>query len=320
MKSKEYFNYLLYIGVILPEDEAQIKEIIQNETKEKFINNDKNKFIQNLMGDYLASLNKESLIKLGINIYNQYHKNKLITIGKHLTKMTKILQKKIFHETKYYLNKLKKQFTNKENKNNIDKISRSQSSDKLNQYYNNINFNKYTIYNNYYPKLQKEFLERMDKYNTKKENNKKFQELLKEEEINFICTFSPDLSLTKNRNSYNKNIFRNKNYNSIEKIDEEKPIKKVDNNRMTKLYNDYQQQNIKKEKLKDIIDKENGYTFSPKLNKESKYNKKIKDNLYERNKKLLTSRKNFVEGFNLLRDLQMKGLDVNKISIDLSKV
>ena len=160
----------------------------------------------------------------------------------------------------------------------------------------------------------------MDKYNTKKENNKKFQELLKEEEINFICTFSPDLSLTKNRNSYNKNIFRNKNYNSIEKIDEEKPIKKVDNNRMTKLYNDYQQQNIKKEKLKDIIDKENGYTFSPKLNKESKYNKKIKDNLYERNKKLLTSRKNFVEGFNLLRDLQMKGLDVNKISIDLSKV
>ena len=145
MKSKEYFNYLLYIGVILPEDEAQIKEIIQNNTKEKFINNDKNKFVQNLMGDYLASLNKESLIKLGINIYNQYHKNKLITIGKHLTKMTKILQKKFFHETKYYLNKLKKQFTNKENKNNIDKISRSQSSDKLNQYYNNINFNKFNI-------------------------------------------------------------------------------------------------------------------------------------------------------------------------------
>lgn len=87
-----------------------------------------------------------------------------------------------------------------------------------------------------------------------------------------------------------------------------------------KLYNDYQQTIIKKQKLSENIDKENGITFSPKLNKESKYNKKIKDNLYERNKKLLTSRKNFVEGFNLLRDLQMKGLDVNKISIDLSKV
>ena len=49
------------------------------------------------MGDYLASLNKESLIKLGINIYNQYNKNKLITIGKHLTKMSNILQKKFLN-------------------------------------------------------------------------------------------------------------------------------------------------------------------------------------------------------------------------------
>ena len=90
--------------------------------------------------------------------------------------------------------------------------------------------------------------------------------------------------------------------------------------RMIKLYNDHQQNNLKKQKLKENIDKENGITFSPKLNKDSKYNKKIKDNFYERNKKLVTDRKNFVEGFNLLRDLQMKGLDVNKISIDISKV
>ena len=34
MKSKEYFNYLLYIGVILPEDEAQIKDILKNPPKE----------------------------------------------------------------------------------------------------------------------------------------------------------------------------------------------------------------------------------------------------------------------------------------------
>ena len=317
MKTHEYLDYLLYIGVILPEDEEQIKGIIQDEAKDNF--NNKDNFIQNLMGDYLASLNKNSLIKLGINIYNHYYKNKSVTVGKHLTRMFTLLQKKLFNKKKYYLNKLKKQ-NNLEYNNNTDKIVRSLSSDKFDKYYNNININKYTIYNNYYPKSQKEFLDRMDKYNTKKENNMKFQQSQKEEEINFVCTFSPDLSLTKNKNDYNKKILRNKNYNSKEKIQEGKPIKKVDNNRMTKLYNDYQKQNIKKEKLKEMIDKENGITFSPKLNKESKYNKKIKDNFYERNKKLITSRQNFVEGFNLLRALQMKGLDVNKISIDLSKV
>ena len=86
-----------------------------------------------------------------------------------------------------------------------------------------------------------------------------------------------------------------------------------------KLYNDYQQTIIKKQKLSENIDKENGITFSPKLNKESKYNKNIRDNFMQRNQKLLTDKKNFVDGFNLLRDLQMKGVDINTISIDISK-
>jgi hypothetical protein len=106
---------------------------------------------------------------------------------------------------------------------------------------------------------------------------------------------------------------------SIENIEEEKPKRKVDNQRMMKLYNDYQQTIIKKQKLSENIDKENGITFSPKLNKESKYNKNIRDNFMQRNQKLLTDKKNFVDGFNLLRDLQMKGVDINTISIDISK-
>ena len=318
MKKNEYFDYLLYIGVILPENIEQIKGIIKNEIKEKLKNNEKDIFMKKLMGDYLASLDKESLIKLGINIFNQYSKNKSLTICKHLIKMFNILQNIIFHNTKYFFNKWKK--FDLENKNNIETFTRSQSSDKLSKYYNNISISKYNTYNDYYQKSYKEFLERMEKYNTKKENDKKFQQSLKEEEINFLCTFSPDLSLTKKNNYYNRRIYKNKKSNSIENIEEEKPKRKLDNNRMIKLYNDHQQNNLKKQKLKENIDKENGITFSPKLNKDSKYNKKIKDNFYERNKKLVTDRKNFVEGFNLLRDLQMKGLDVNKISIDISKV
>lgn len=93
---------------------------------------------------------------------------------------------------------------------------------------------------------------------------------------------------------------------------DEKPKKKVDNDRMNKLYYDFHRKNLNKEKLKKNIDRENGITFAPKLN--SQYNKRIKDNFYERNQKLLEDKKDFVNGFNLLRDLQMKGIDINQLS------
>ena len=318
MKTNEYFDYLLYIGVILSENIEQIKGIIQNSKNDK--KEEENLFLQNLMGDYLSSLDKDSLIKLGVNIYNQYSKNKSTAIGKHLTKMCNAIQNLLLKKAKYCFNLLKNRF-NSESKKNISKLSRSQSSDKFNKYYNNISINKYISYNNFNPKSQGGFLERMNKYNTKKENNKKFQQCLKEEEINFVCTFSPDLSLTKkNTTNFNKRFNKNKKLNSAENIKEEKPKRKVDNDRMMKLYNDFQQQKLKNEKLQENIDKENGITFSPKLNKDTKYDKKITDNFLERNKKTITNRKNFVEGFNLIRDLKMKGLDVNQIYIDFSKM
>ena len=318
MKTNEYFDYLLYIGVILSENIEQIKGIIQNSKNDK--KEEENLFLQNLMGDYLSSLDKDSLIKLGVNIYNQYSKNKSTAIGKHLTKMCNALQNLLLKKAKYCFNLWKNRF-HSESKKNISKLSRSQSSDKFNKYYNNISINKYISYNNFNPKSQGNFLERMNKYNTKKENNKKFQQCLKEEEINFVCTFSPDLSLTKkNTTNFNKRFNKNKKLNSAENIKEEKPKRKVDNDRMMKLYNDFQQQKLKNEKLQENIDKENGITFSPKLNKDTKYDKKITDNFLERNQKTITNRKNFVEGFNLIRDLKMKGLDVNQIYIDFSKM
>ena len=319
MKKNEYLDYLLYIGVILSENVEQIKGIIKNSIINK--KEEENIFMQNLMGNYLSSLDKDSLIKLGVNIYNHYSKNKSSAIGKHITKMCNVLKNLFLKKTKYCFNLLKNAINFKSRKYSA-KTSRSQSSDKLNKYYNNINMNKFISYNNnFYPKSQEGFLKRMDKYNNKKESNKKIQQCLKEEEINFICTFSPDLSLTKkNTNNFIRSSHKNKKFNSTKNIKEEKPKRKVDNDRMIKLYNDFQQKKIKNEKLQEDIDKENGITFSPKLNKDSAYSKKITDNFLERNQKLITDRKNFVEGFNLLRDLQMKGLDVNQISIDFSKM
>ena len=74
---KQYFDYLIYIGVILPENTEQLKLKLKNIKKSN--KNDNNIFIKNLIGEYLSSLNKESLNKLGLNIYEQYFKNRKVT-------------------------------------------------------------------------------------------------------------------------------------------------------------------------------------------------------------------------------------------------
>ena len=322
---KQYFEYLKYIGVILPENTEQIKTKLKKQQKEKNIKKDNNIFIQNLMGEYLSSLNNECLNKLGNNIYNQYIKNRKVTLCKHLIKIFNIFQNLYYRHAQHCLNIWKNKICFMNNSNSTIKISKSQSSDKLskiNQYYNNINQDKYSSYSNYHTlrKSQNCFFERMNKYNIKKEKNKQLQESLKEEEINLFCTFSPDLTLTKKNNNSKKPIPFNKKHIIKEYISEEKPKRKVNNEAMIKLYNDYHQSTLRKEKLKESIDKENGLTFSPRVNKDSKYNKNIRDNFYERNNKLIIDKKNFIEGFNLVRDLQLKGIDVNMISIDVSKI
>ena len=319
---KQYFDYLIYIGVILPENKEQMKMKLKDNKKVKTSKKDNNVNIQNLIGEYLLSLNKESLTKLGNNIYEQYIKNRKVTICKHLIKIFNIFQNLFYRHAKYCFNfwKNKHRFINSNNTSN--KISRSRSNDRfsqLSQYYDNIHLNRYVAYHNYSNILQKDFFERMNKYNTKKEMNKKLQQSLKEEEINLFCTFNPDLTLTR-KNNFKRRTLTNKKPIYKDNIVEEKPKRKVDNEKMLKLYNDHQQNTLKKQKLKENIDKENGITFSPRLNNDSKYNKNIRDNFYERNNKLIIDKKNFVEGFNLVRDLQMKGIDVDMISIDVSKV
>ena len=319
---KQYFDYLIYIGVILPENKEQMKMKLKDNKKIKTSKKDNNVNIQNLIGEYLLSLNKESLTKLGNNIYEQYIKNRKVTICKHLIKIFNIFQNLFYRHAKYCFNIWNNKHRLINSNNTSNKISRSQSNDRfsqLSQYYDNIHLNRYVAYHNYSNILQKDFFERMNKYNTKKEMNKKLQQSLKEEEINLFCTFNPDLTLTR-KNNFKRRTLINKKPIYKDNIVEEKPKRKVDNEKMLKLYNDHQQNTLRKQKLKENIDKENGITFSPRLNNDSKYNKNIRDNFYERNNKLIIDKQNFVEGFNLVRDLQMKGIDVDMISIDVSKV
>ena len=58
MKIKQYFEYLLYIGVILPENKEQMKIKIQNFIKEK---SEKKKGIADILRDTIETENKKIL-------------------------------------------------------------------------------------------------------------------------------------------------------------------------------------------------------------------------------------------------------------------
>ena len=330
MKTKEFFDYLQYIGVTSDDNFYIMSSLVEKKTKENENNKEleKNSFMKSLMGEYFITLNKEQLEKLGSHIYDKYIINKSLTISKHLLRLLSIkedllyrklksffilwknilsleknVKPKIFHHSastdKLFGIPLSKQKNMSDlNLNNINSINKN--------IFNNINFNNQFLSPN--------FLTRLEKYNNKREYDKRIMRSINDDDITNNCTFTPNLSLTRKRNNKFRKKFEISKHTNIEspcKI-EEKPKKKVDKDRMYKLYTDFQRKNINKEKLKKNIDKENGITFTPKLNVNSQYNKKIKDNFFERNQKLLNDKKNFINGFNLLRDLQMKGVDINQ--------
>ena len=320
MNTKEFFDYLSYIGILSESNFQILSSIVEKKTKENENNKniEKNEFLKSLIGEYLASLSKEDLIKLGSHIYDKYISNKTLTMSKHLIRIIAIKENFLYNKLKSYFIFWKNiAFVEKSAKPKI--IQRSKSTDKLYripnsiQNYNNncsnINNNKKNF--NYF--LSPSLCTKLEKYNHKKETKS-----INVDDISSNCTFTPNLSLTKKKN----NKIRKKNEMNSRIIttgtqdkEDGKPKRKVDNDRMNKLYYDFHRKNLNKEKLQKNIDRENGITFAPKLN--FQYNKRIKDNFYERNQKLLEDKKDFVNGFNLLRDLQMKGIDINQLSDEI---
>ncbi len=363
MKTKEFFDYLNYIGILTNDYLTILTSIVDNKTKENENNKniDKTTFMKSLMGDYLTSLNKEQLAKLGTNIYDKYLANKSLTVSKHLSKMFSILNNLFLKNLKSYFIILKKHIIKGKNQKH-KAFPRSFSSDEFfnksnkkkrnisnlnNLYSNNLN-NKYIDINN--QKMNSDFFERLDKYSTKLESDKKKAKIMNEDNILINCTFSPNLSLTKKRNNKLGGKSRLLKYMTLEspKNIEEKKKRKVDANRVNKLYNDYKTNRKHTEKLQQIFDKEDGITFSPRINaKSQKFNinedfvernrklfekikerniifhedkkvvepkplKYINEKFYERNKKIIDDKKKVVDGFEKFRDLFLEGAFSNK--------
>ena len=155
---------------------------------------------------------------------------------------------------------------------------------------NNIENNEYKS-NNILSQVSPNFI--VDKFIHRQEDYAKITSLTRkkiqkdnEDEYNQICTFNPKVnqklrSLYKESKSpahlrlYNDSIDR-----QIKQIENEnlfynnynycyKPNRKVDQNKIEELYNEYKLKDLKTKKLTNKIDKENGCTFMPEINKKA---------------------------------------------------
>lgn len=308
--NSELISYLIYIGV-LAEESIKLLNIKKAQNKTEDNNNDRISLMKKILNDYLLSLKKEELSKIGNNIIEKYIRNKNVTINKHLLKVVNIINN-------YFLKKIRKCFFKiklyslKPKKNISVKTAKSRK--------NKLQLTNLYIYNHNHSQIDnKDFFERLNKFNIKKQKDQTICCSQNEKEMNYICTFAPDLSLTTKKNKkYNRSMENNPSRKKKIIIPNKKNItiqkskKKFDQERVYKLYNDFQTNHLNKLRLKEDLDRENGITFHPNVKQNPLYNKQLVNNFYERNKKLLKDRKDFVDGFNFLRNLQMKGIDINK--------
>lgn len=104
MKTKEFFDYLQYIGVTSDDNFYIMSSLVEKKTKENENNKEleKNSFMKSLMGEYFITLNKEQLEKLGSHIYDKYIINKSLTISKHLLRLLSIKEDLLYRKLKSF--------------------------------------------------------------------------------------------------------------------------------------------------------------------------------------------------------------------------
>ena len=264
---KNYFDYLMYIGVTSESTSSVIIQLLKSKYK-KFNSNSIDDLLISLSCNYIKSLTQEQLELKGKNIYEQFLKNKLKASLKQL--------KKVLNIKYHFLKRQKKKYFNIWRLESINLATHKSES-----------FSKNTVKKSSYSNLSlsiNNFLDRINYYNDRKRKIMESLNDIKENNITSNCTFSPNI---KRKSKKNIKIF--------EKINEKR--RNYNKNLYNFLYDDYKIKNIELEELSKKIYDERGVTFSPKLNSDSKYNNKIKDNFFERNQKMIDKKQSLLSVF-----------------------
>lgn len=295
--TKEFVDYLFYIGIINNENLEIFLQCFQNVNKEKNVNNQQN--LLNSLINYFKNLKINDLENLAKNIFNKFIENKNKIVNKFLKNITKI-------KSNLNLVILKKYFSkwNKKKETNFNSISCNFENKKekiINS--NNISLNKKSN--------SVKFLTRLNNYNLISERHKN-KMLIQNYNLDEIqCTFNPNLNLTKNNYKTIKSRYIAKS-NSVNSLDNKNYIiinekkKKLNKKAINKLYNDYKLQKEKKFNLIEKIDLEKGITYKPNLNLNNKYAKKIEGDVILRGQQMIKEKNDFIDSYNYLREMDIK--------------
>ena len=295
--TKEFVDYLFYIGIINNENLELFLQCFQNINKEKNVNNQQN--LLNSLINYFKNLKINDLENLAKNIFNKFIENKNKIVNKFLKNITKI-------KSNLNLVILKKYFSkwNKKKETNFNSISCNFENKKekiINS--NNISLNKKSN--------SVKFLTRLNNYNLISERHKN-KMLIQNYNLDEIqCTFNPNLNLTKNNYKTIKSRYIAKS-NSVNSLDNKNYIiinekkKKLNKKAINKLYNDYKLQKEKKFNLIEKIDLEKGITYKPNLNLNNKYAKKIEGDVILRGQQMIKEKNDFIDSYNYLREMDIK--------------
>ena len=327
--SKEFIDYLQYIGFLSKHSINNFLTILNNEIENtNNYNNNNSNILLNSIINFLSNLTNNDIKNLANGLLERFNENKKKIKEKYLQKLLEIYENKFLF---YFLNKWK----NKKNFNHHHKISSyiennySTNSYKfLNNNYNNNSYkknlsyknlkhasNNFIINNSTNPNLKEDFFSRLKNYSKKTQDNIEKNIIRSENELKQLCSFSPKVnSNSKNvKSKYNKiNSNKDLKSNNYRKNSNSKLSTLSNKEAIDRLYNDYKDSQIRKKNLQKEIDEERGLTFKPKIFTE-KNGFLIEDNFEERNKKLLEDRKNFAFIYDYLSENSVGGGKTNDL-------
>ena len=335
--SKEFIDYLQYIGFLSKNSINNFLTILNNEI-DNVNNNNKNNIIINNSNillnsiiNFVSNLTNNDIKNLANGLLERFNENKNKIKEKYLLKLFEIYQNKYLYYfvikwkniIKFYNNNFHNKissyvennynstisynFLNNNNSNNNSKIYKKNLS------YKNLNSSHNFINNSKNPNLKEDFFSRLKNYSKKAQDNIEKNIIRSENELKLLCSFSPKVnSSSKNvKSKYNKSKIINNNQSNKElkpnhyRKNSNSKLSTISNKEaIDRLYNDYKDSQIRKKNLQKEIDEERGLTFKPKIFTD-KNGIVIEDNFEERNKKLLEDRKNFAFVYDYLRQKEL---------------
>ena len=181
------------------------------------------------------------------------------------------------------------------------------------------------------------FLQRQEDFKNSKQRKLEKRLQLSETALDGIYTFSPNIS-SHFQHSYSDSLkathirlYEDSNVRKRkiqQKVNEyittitspKQKTKTIDKSQIEKLYNDYKLRKTRRKMLMDKVNCEEGITFKPVVHLSPNYLKKINGSFFERNRKSIENKQNFITTYNYLREMELMEMRQNNLTKYLKDV